>query len=977
MASIEVGRVTIKVSPDTKDFRGDTEKQITRAVKGIDESVPVDAEFDDKGLRQQTAVAAKKAQQTVKFKVNEDFERSIVDMEKNLAAIEKKRQSALLANIAAAKKQREAAARHEETRRLGASERLNSAFREAAEKRISDEIAYQNDLAEERQRIQRLTASEAAQDAATRKRIGDQIGKAEKKRSTEILALRKKNQKNFDFPNFGTGLNPQAYLVIFSALLAYAGPLIGLMTTALLALPGLIGLVAAPIAALALGMDGVKFAAKQLEAPLKEMKKVLSAQAADTFTPIFARLPAAMLAVTPALAGVTRGIGDFTTGIVNAVAEEDGLLRLQGTLNNIGGFFKGTAPFAERFTAGLNTLANEFSAHLPDLGEWFNEQGREFDEWVGKVSSNGQLDQAFKNLGSVLDGVWIQIKRILSAAFDGFSDENGADLLNASFSTLGDTLVKIINFSNILIEKMEQVNRVASGISALFKIVAGDPFGAAEDIVYAARGGERPDYDGSDADPVIEPTVSPEAIATAKSDLENLYVFGQEGADATGEAFGKALSVGGRAGGAGAVDFELPVIKGLESGETEEQLQERLQAIQTITSQVEGALSQAVTGETLPTPNFEAFESAWTGMGTVVDTAAQQVAEAPTKFATSANAITSSFSGMGAATITAFGEMVGAVRTGTNDAVTIMEGLPPRMTAPIEAIAAAVYKQGLAIGEGLAKGIRESTDEAVTAATELSQKVQQASKTDLKINSPSLAYEEQGKSIIEGLALGINGQAYLAQLAIKNAASPSSDSKKAIKQAYEDLGREGVVAGDTLKELQNLPFTPADGARLSELTKLTKDLNSQLRFLKADLAASDSAGDVAIQAEIDRIKLIKERHDLEKKGLKLHKEAAGVKGDAQKDELDGADYLNKAIGAGTSFALANANQFASDLGIGGSGAISQGIDQGISFLTSSLSKLVSGGFGGSGGNIIVNNVDDAVHASNNQINKQKKQFVGR
>ena len=145
--------------------------------------------------------------------------------------------------------------------------------------------------------------------------------------------------------------------------------------------------------------------------------------------------------------------------------------------------------------------------------------------------------------------------------------------------------------------------------------------------------------------------------------------------------------------------------------------------------------------------------------------------------------------------------------------------------------------------------------------------------------------------------------------------------------------------------------------------------------MRADLEASNDAGDVAIQAEIDRIKLIKERLKVEKDALSLHKDAQGV---AEKDEGKGPeDYLNSAIGAGTSFAMANADQFASDLGIGGNGALSQGLDQGISFLTSSLSKMISGGFGGSGGNIVVNNVDDAVAAKQNQTNVQKKRFVNR
>jgi hypothetical protein len=164
---------------------------------------------------------------------------------------------------------------------------------------------------------------------------------------------------------------------------------------------------------------------------------------------------------------------------------------------------------------------------------------------------------------------------------------------------------------------------------------------------------------------------------------------------------------------------------------------------------------------------------------------------------------------------------------------------------------------------------------------------------------------------------------------------------------------------------------------LKELNKQTKELSLTLRFLNADLEASNAAGDVAIQQEIDRVKEIQKRLNLEKKNLNLHKEALGIKGKENDENNKSIDYLNQAISAGQDFAMANANQFASDLGIGGSGAISQGVDQGISFLTSSISKLVSSGLGGTGGNIVVNNVDDAVAAKQNQTNVQKKRYANR
>ena len=75
--------------------------------------------------------------------------------------------------------------------------------------------------------------------------------------------------------------------------------------------------------------------------------------------------------------------------------------------------------------------------------------------------------------------------------------------------------------------------------------------------------------------------------------------------------------------------------------------------------------------------------------------------------------------------------------------------------------------------------------------------------------------------------------------------------------------------------------------------------------------------------------------------------------------------------------MANANQFTSDLGIGGNGAISQGISEGISWLSGALGDVISGGMGGMGGDIIVNNTDDAFATWQNQTNVQKKRYANR
>ena len=78
------------------------------------------------------------------------------------------------------------------------------------------------------------------------------------------------------------------------------------------------------------------------------------------------------------------------------------------------------------------------------------------------------------------------------------------------------------------------------------------------------------------------------------------------------------------------------------------------------------------------------------------------------------------------------------------------------------------------------------------------------------------------------------------------------------------------------------------------------------------------------------------------------------------------------------FAMANVNQFQSDLGISGEGALPQIANIGLDWATSTLSNLVSSPFQQGGGtNITVNSVDEALAAKQTIDNKKALQFAGR
>jgi hypothetical protein len=90
------------------------------------------------------------------------------------------------------------------------------------------------------------------------------------------------------------------------------------------------------------------------------------------------------------------------------------------------------------------------------------------------------------------------------------------------------------------------------------------------------------------------------------------------------------------------------------------------------------------------------------------------------------------------------------------------------------------------------------------------------------------------------------------------------------------------------------------------------------------------------------------------------------------------DSLAKMIDAAKGFATANVNQFQSDLGISGQGAIPQIANMGLDWATSQLSNALATPFGGGKGTTIqVNSVDEALAAKQTLDNKAALQFTGR
>lgn len=253
-------------------------------------------------------------------------------------------------------------------------------------------------------------------------------------------------------PSFGFGINATGYALIASAISLLSPVIVGLLgalTTGLLALPGLITAVVAPIGALVLGLDGLKKAAGVLEKPFKELRDTMSAKVEEQFTPVFEKLKDIFPTLKAALPGVTQGLADMAKSFADVLTNPANLAKLDQTIRNIASGLTAAAPGIRDFTQGFLDLINGFSNKLPDIGRWFSDTGASFSKWVKDFTTVGpdgvsKFDVALKGLGDTLNILGSGLVNIAGRVLDFFSDPKKVEGFKKELQAIVTLLEKLV-----------------------------------------------------------------------------------------------------------------------------------------------------------------------------------------------------------------------------------------------------------------------------------------------------------------------------------------------------------------------------------------------------------------------------------------------------------------------------------------------------------------------------------------------------
>jgi hypothetical protein len=911
----EVARITVKVSPDSRGFDNELRRQLQSVDKRLRDTLDADLDvdtddaekkvssakkrmsakkvnirFDNKGLKEFSDQAAAFLHRT-KGNFQPIDPKAFADMRRKMDVLDLRWQKKVtdfraggsLQTLDIKPKLEFAQLRAESNRIIQEYERV----RDEADKRLRDiDVALNPELSRFnpkvlRARLQSLLGRESLDIPASVIVDDKKVKQDVNKQLNQVAAV--KNGFKIPMPSFGSGVNPAGYAVIAAGVLLTLTPVLGLITTALMALPGLLSLILIPTAAITLGLDGFKKAAEKIAPQFEQLKTKMSEAAETRFTPVLQDLANNVFPLLErSLPTVTKGLGDMAQAVVNALKRPDN--KLEESIRNIGTGLSAMSPGMDSFTSAFLGLINQFSLKMPEISKWFNGLGADFDAWVKKISADGSLSAAFDQLGTFIDKVIGKLGDFGAKAIDFMGTPGSLDGFLATLGEIANAVEKIIDLSAEMNKNWQGLVQVGRGFNALSYIMQGDfegSFANARDL-FANKPwlGAKEDVDALNGS--IKQTAE-QAAASQQRVQEMLSGGGAGGSTASGDPL-SALKE--------SLTTPPPPVEAPDLEPAKAEITEYQSFVDSVTQQVRGSLEQATSGESLPAPNFEAFKSAWSSLPGFVT---EQMSGVRNAAGNAVQAIADVF-------------QIGGVRI-VNE-VAMWPGAVAQALAPLGEAGATVANQ---LVQGLVNGINAGIGAVTAAARNLAAQAKAAANAELGIKSPSREFEKIGDYTAQGFAKGL-----------ENGIQPVIDQAR-------DLADKVSIAFANGSD----PTGTIEGYSKQEIDRIEKALAFESRRLESQAKALDyqakMSGNEALKARAQELRMQKDQIGLQKDMIGLTQEYGDELGSASGDNPF-AKAASGLMNAPVDFAKATGQQFLSDLGIGGNGLISKAITEGISYV---------------------------------------------
>lgn len=745
-------------------------------------------------------------------------------------------------------------------------------------------------------------------------------------------------------PSFGSGVNLGGYAVLAGLIAFLAGPLVGLLTTTLLAIPGMLAGILTPIAAITLGLDGMKRAAGVLKTPFEELKTTMSSVNEKAFTPVFEKLKGIFPTLKESMPQVSDGLASIAQSIADTVTAPENLDKLKNTFTNIGTALRTAAPGIGDFTSGILTLVEQFTAKMPAISEWLNGAGRDFKNWVEGMVKDGSLSTAFDGLGETIRLILEGLGKIATEGMNFMKDPANLENFKNALKGIADLLTTIVNISGKipdivenwgfskdstaykkLQDRMKGDANKGSGESTLPAWL--DPEGWANDLKNWWRGNTEKGVEFAKLSADEQKQAFKDSFAKSEDMFGGSGSFGAPdiSTDQQKEMILNAFKGGNVSGVTDTLKQELTNGLNQATGEATAVLSQGMQQLSsqfqidlmqianTSTAQINAALAPLQQAPALVMTAFQGLGAAITGSwATVVSTMAsggqQMLAAASAAFANLPGAASSALAGVQSTVQGSLNGVLQVFVTTGNTIVAEVQGWAGKIQGALAGLSGIGNAAGSALGSGLLAGMQSQEGAIIAYASSLADKIA-AVKGPLPYDRKVL--QPNGEALMQGLGKGM-----------ENGFQPVLEQAKGLAAQIADAFASG---GD--------PTTMLTGFQKSEVNRMEKVLKLESQKLANQAKSLDyqakSTGNDSLKAQAQAIRDKQTELDMQREMLDLAGDYNDTVGNSDNPLAKAASGL---MAAPVNFAKATGQQFLSDIGISGNGLISKAITEGIQYV---------------------------------------------
>lgn len=204
------------------------------------------------------------------------------------------------------------------------------------------------------------------------------------------------------------------------------------MAPAALVLPGVLAAAAVGIGVFKAAMKDAKTVLGDLGPQFTALQDSISVSFWDrAAAPIREMVGTLLPEVSGGLSDVAHQLGGWATAFSGAISSAEGIADIQGIINRTADAIDIAGDGIGFFTSGLLTLANVGTSYLPALASGFNDISERFNSWIQAAYTSGDvfvwIDTALANL-KLLGSVIGSVAGILGGVFSAASAAGGASL---------------------------------------------------------------------------------------------------------------------------------------------------------------------------------------------------------------------------------------------------------------------------------------------------------------------------------------------------------------------------------------------------------------------------------------------------------------------------------------------------------------------------------------------------------------------